>query len=387
MRIGFDAKRAYHNSTGLGNYSRTLIDSLAERYPEHQFLLFNPKPSARYETTAFNNVQEVLPSTPIARKLPSLWRSFWVTKEFAKLGISLYHGLSHELPRGISKSGVPCVVTIHDLIFEIYPEQFNPIDVLIYREKFRHACRQADRIIAISKTTKDDIVKLYAIDEGKIDVCYQSCDARFGQKATDIEKQTIRTKYILPPQYFLYVGSVIERKNLLGICKALRLIKDEFSIPLVVVGNGKKYKQEVKQYIQDHNLSDQVIFLSEPADGQSDKHFIDSTDLPAIYQMATAMIYPSLYEGFGLPVVEALWSGIPVITSSVSCLPEAGGPGAFYVNPDSPSEIAAAMLSVALKQDNLDERIEAGFRHAANYSKENTSSTVMEVYLKVINAR
>lgn len=385
MRIGFDAKRAYHNTTGLGNYSRTLIESLAERYPEHHYFLYNPNPSLNYKTPVFNNLQEVLPSTPVAKKLRSFWRSIWLTNELNKHDINLYHGLSHELPRGINKSGITSVVTIHDLIFELYPEQFIPVDVLIFREKFRHACKSADRIIAISDRTKKDITKLYAIDESKIDVCYQSCHTMFERKVTAIEKERIRRKYNLPPEYFLYVGSIIERKNLLAICKALYSIKDVLAIPLVVVGNGKRYKEKVKQYIERHNLRDRVIFVSEMEHIQNDQEFNSSQDLPALYQMATAMIYPSFYEGFGLPVLEALWSGIPVITSSVSCLPEAGGPGAFYINPQNPLEIATAMLSIGRKQSSLERVIEEGYKHARRFSIENTSSAIMEVYYKAIN--
>jgi hypothetical protein len=136
MNIGFDAKRNFHNTTGLGNYSRTLIKGLAEYYPEHQYYLFNPKPSDKFSKPRFDNVHEVLPQGFLAKKFSSAWRSKWVAKDLQKFGIQLYHGLSHEIPIGIELTSIPSVVTIHDLIFERYPEQFNKIDVQIYRKKF-----------------------------------------------------------------------------------------------------------------------------------------------------------------------------------------------------------------------------------------------------------
>ncbi len=384
MRIGFDAKRAYHNDTGLGNYSRTLIDSLIAQFPGHQYFLFNPKPSLKYKVPLLPNVQEVLPPTPLYRRFHSLWRSIGLAGDLKKNSIELFHGLSHELPRGIERSGVRSVVTIHDLIFEFYPQLYNPIDVFTYKNKFRHACNQADRIIAISQKTKDDIVERYGIRENKIDVCYQSCDPRFQNRVPDAAKQKVRDKYSLPPQYFLSVGSIIERKNLLNVCKALHAVKKEISVPLVVIGNGRKYKAQVKEYLQKHGLANDVIFLSEKDEAKNDVDFKNSNDFPAIYQMAIAMIYPSFYEGFGLPVLEALWSGIPVITSSVSCLPEAGGPGAFYVDPDKPDEIAAAMLHIAQHQNSLEKVIDAGYQHAQKFTIEQTAKAVMDVYRKTM---
>lgn len=387
MNIGFDAKRAYHNTTGLGNYSRTLIEGLAENYPEHRYFLFNPKPSTIYKTPPFHTVQEVLPSTPLLKKLNSLWRSIWLTKDLKRYQVELFHGLSHELPRGIQRAGIPSVVTMHDLIFERYPEQFSHIDVLIFRKKFRNACKAANRVIAISMQTKEDLVGMYGVDEAKIDVCYQSCHPRFEKLLAIDVKEDIRKKYALPKEYFLYVGSIIERKNLMAVCKALQALKGELSVPLVVIGRGKKYKQEVKQYLQSNGLERDVLFLSERKEVSGDIAFQTSESLPAIYQMAKGMVYPSFYEGFGLPVLEALWSGIPVITSSVSCLPEGGGPGAFYVNPSKPEEIAAAMNTILHNKSGVEEKIAQGFIHAQNFTIEKTSKAVMDVYNKVLNSK
>src|SRR5690606_9066256 len=185
---------------------------------EHSYFLFNTKKSSRY-TFDKDIFLQVLPQDLKSKLLPSLWRSQWMAKNLQDLEIDLFHGLSHEIPAGLKKSGIKSVVTIHDLIFERYPHQYNPLDVRIYRKKFKHACQNADRIIAISEQTKQDIVDFYKIDPLKIDVCYQSCDRSFNSFISEIQKTEIRKRYSLPERFFLSVGSIIERKNLLNICK------------------------------------------------------------------------------------------------------------------------------------------------------------------------
>lgn len=379
MNIGFDAKRAYHNGTGLGHYSRTLIRSLATYYPEHSYYLFNPKKSGRF-TLEGNNLHEVLPSGFPSTLFRSIWRSHWVKKDIMRLKIDIYHGLSHEIPLGISKTGIHSVVTIHDLIYKRYPEQYNPVDVKIYDKKFRYACKHADKIIAISEQTKKDIIAYYRIPEEKIKVCYQSCSPAFGKEVDASEKERVRKLYGLPDQFFLYVGSIIERKNLLTICKAVLLLKNEIAVPLVVIGDGGRYKQQVKDFIRQSKLEKKIILLSETKSAKSSVAFQTAADFPAIYQLATALIYPSFFEGFGIPVLEALWSKLPVITSNISSLPEAGGEGAYYVNPGSAEEIASAMRKIYYDKVFAASLIAKGWQHAQRFTQQLCAASVMNVY-------
>lgn len=384
MQIAFDAKRAYHNQTGLGHYSRTLIRSLATSFPQHQYYLFNPKPSTLFYFDGLKNVTEVNPSNIFTKKLSSLWRSNWVKSDLKKRKIDLYHGLSHEIPVNIHKTGIKSVVTIHDLIHERYPEQYKFIDRKIYTRKFRYACNHADRIIAISNQTKQDIVNFYNISPDKIDICYQSCNPAFGETVSDATKQRVKDHYHLPDRYFLYVGSIIERKNLLNVCKALLLAGDDINIPLVIIGNGSAYKQQVKDFLYLNNIYEKVIFLSDTPQAKFSPTFQSAVDFPAIYQMAEGMIYPSVFEGFGIPVLEALWSRIPVITSNVSCLPEAGGDGAFYVDPTKAEEIAAQMKLILNDKTLVAQQVEKGWQHAQKFSNEHTAAEVMKLYEKVV---
>lgn len=383
MNIGFDAKRAFHNTTGLGHYSRNFIHSIAEYYPEHQYYLFNPNPSSLFSFKE-KNVHEVMPSGFLDRIFSSAWRSSWVKKDLQRLKIDLYHGLSHEIPISIQKTGIKSVVTIHDLIHERYPEQYNAIDVKIYSKKFRYACANADKVIAISEQTKKDIIEFYKTPKEKIAVCYQNCNPAFGKLVNEEEKAKVRKQYHLPEKFFLYVGSIIERKNLLNICKAVFLLRNELDIPLIVIGDGGKYKQQVKDFIRQNGLEEKIIFLSETETAKRLKSFQNAEDFPAIYQMATAMIYPSFFEGFGIPVLEALWSRLPVITSNVSCLPEAGGEGAYYVNPESAEEIAAGMKKINSDKSFADGLREKGWPHAQKFTPQRHAEAVMNVYKSII---
>lgn len=377
MNIGFEAKRAFTNGTGLGHYSRTLISSLAEYFPENDYFLFTPKQTNLYDANGFSNMHIVTPQQFPSTILTSAWRSSWVKKDLQKLNIDLFHGLSHEIPMGIRKTGIKSIVTIHDLIFERHPEQFNAIDNRIYHKKFLYACENANKIIAISQQTKTDIVDFYKIPEQKIAICYQSCHPSFGKKVSEEEKQRVKDYYHLPDNFFLYVGSIIERKNLLTICKALKKVFNLLKMPLVVIGKGDKYEQIVKAYVAENNLTNKVIFLSQNFNNQL---FTSAKDFPAIYQLANAMIYPSTFEGFGIPVLEALWSNIPVITSNVSCMPETGGDAAFYVNPLSVDEMANAMIEVSTNNDLRQQMITKGKLHAQKFTQQNCAAAVMHEY-------
>lgn len=379
MNIGFDAKRAYHNGTGLGFFSRVLIKQMATHYPQHSYFLFNPKPGALFQPETAN-IHEILPSQSLHKLLSSAWRSKWVTKDLQRLKIDLYHGPSQEIPRGIPQTGIASVVTIHDLFPELYPQDFKPIDVKIYRTKLRYACNHANKIMAISEETKGHIIEKYSTDPARIDVAYQSCDPIFNVIEDEEKKEAIREKYGLPPQFFLHVGTIIERKNLLNICKALKLVQNDIPIPLVVVGKGGVYKDKVKAYLAESQIEQKVIFLSDELAARGQKPFIATEDFPALYQLSTAMIYPSFYEGFGMPIIEAMSGGVPVITSTTSCMPEIAGDAAFLADPERPGEMAEGFRKFYGDRSYRDAAIARGFQNAERFSAEKYVQSVMNIY-------
>ncbi|CAL1519628.1 glycosyltransferase family 1 protein [Chitinophaga sp. MM2321] len=373
MKIGFDAKRAFQNDTGLGNYSRTLITSLVAGFPEHEYYLFAPRKTDMFKMEDPAALPVVVPEKTLHRWLKSAWRSRYVVLDLQRYGIDLYHGLSHEIPFGIHHSGIKSVVTMHDLIFERYPRQYNPIDVLTYRRKARYACRYADKVVAISEQTRQDLITYYHTPADKIAVVYQSCDPAFAVTHSETDIAAMRAKYQLPPQYFLYVGSVIERKNLLGIVTAMHTLKGAVDVPLVVLGSGSDYKKKVKAYLEANGLSQQVIWLNERAR-------LSHTELPLLYQGAVALLYPSLFEGFGIPILEALWSRTPVITSQGSCFGETAGNAALYVDPLNPATIAAAMQRVVSDAALVQDMQQKGWQHAQLFTPEKCAAAMMNVY-------
>lgn len=373
MIIGFDAKRAYFNTTGLGNYSRTLIRSLSENFPENEYKLFTPKESNLFPIHPYKNMSIHTPQNFPGTFFKSAWRSAWMVKDLEREKADIFHGLSHEIPKGIQYTNIKSVVTIHDLIHERFPDQYPALDRKIYNNKFRFACEHAHKIIAISEQTKKDIVEIYGINPEKIEVIYQSADEKYLQRFSEEEKNNFKDIYQLPDQFFLSVGSIIERKNLLQTVKAIQQTKD---VKLVVLGDGKEYKEKVKKYITGNNLSDRVIFLNE-------KHKIKTEELPLLYQSSKGLIYISSYEGFGLPVLEGILSGIPVIAANTSSLPEAGGKCAVYVEPKDISELSNAIEKINLLIDLTDVAKSEYQHHISLFREENMASNVMNLYKKL----
>lgn len=325
MKIAFDAKRLYCNFTGLGNHSRTTLDILTQYHPDNEFVLYTPKVNHNDITERYLHnpcLQTIMPKGFVKG---GLWRTFCLADEAKKAGADIFHGLSNELPIGIGRSGMPSVVTIHDVAFKTFTDMYHWQDRQIYDLKWRYAVSHADRIIAISECTKRDILRFYDVPEEKISVVYQPVSPEYYQ-----QKQPPQPD-VLP--YALYVGSINSRKNLLGVVKALELLPESVRIPLYIVGRGREYQREVEAYIAAHHLEQWCVFLKDVYDEQ----------LRQLYAGARLFVYPSFYEGFGLPVVEARLSGCPVITSNISSLPEAAGSHALLVDPDDPRAISQAM--------------------------------------------
>lgn len=318
LSIGFDAKRIFHNNTGLGNYGRDLIRILSDFFPENNYFLYNPKPKKNNQLALKDNIIEVLPDTKFWKFFSSLWRQRAIIRQLKNNSITIYHGLSGEIPRGIEKTSIKTVVTIHDLIFLRYPKLYSALDVKIHKNKFKYACENADKIVAISEQTKKDIIHFFGINPEKITVIYQGCSEIFKRDFTETEKNKLKKSLNLPSQFLLNVGTIEERKNIFPVIKAIKGTK----IPLIIVGKKTKYFTKINQYLIENQMEEQVKVL----------HNISQKELALLYQLATIFIYPSIFEGFGIPIIEALYSKTPVITTKGGCFAEAGGLNSVYVD-------------------------------------------------------
>lgn len=371
MKIGFDAKRLFNNTSGLGNYSRTLVRQLVGGYPQDEFTLFTPKARLKVDFLPASNARTVMPG--------GLWKRFkglWRTEKLARLsraaGLDIYHGLSHELPAGIRKSGVKSVVTVHDLIFIRHPEFYSPVDVWIHKRKVRYACRVADAVIAISEQTKKDIIELLGTPQDKIHVIYQSIESWFAREIPQAEIERELAELNLPERFVLCVGTIEKRKNQLALLRAMENLPE---VHLVLVGRRSgSYGKNLEKYIEKHGLTPRVTFLSG----------VSSHRLACLYRRCLFVAYPSVYEGFGLPIVEGIGSGKAVLTTAGGCFSEAGGPGALYV----PLGDYRAMMEALERLWNDTQLREAlawrGREYIKRFSDTGTSQKVYEVYRSLL---
>jgi glycosyltransferase involved in cell wall biosynthesis len=368
LKIGFDAKRIVRNGTGLGSYGRTLVNDLAQ-YPL-RLNLYAPdkgRDDLRSQIAERDNIAFVYPTS---RHFKSYWRSRGIVADLKRDDIQLFHGLSGELPFGIRKSGIKSVVTIHDLIFLRHPEFYNPIDVQIYKWKFRQTIKEADYIIAISECTKRDILEYGGnlVSEDKITLIYQSCSPRFNTS------QNYKTSNLNSELgcYVLSVGSIEPRKNTMLALKALHHLPDDIS--LVLVGRHTAYTDKLIQYARANGLEHRLHIL----------HGVPDTDLPALYAGAECFVYPSVYEGFGIPIIEAISCGLPVVACTGSCLEEAGGPDSLYVAPNDAIGMTNAIRRSLKGADDREERIQRSMDYIRRFSGTDVAGQVVDVYKRVL---
>ena len=371
MRIGFDAKRLFCNHRGLGNYSRDLIRILNQYYPENQYDLFTPKIKINVPINPENT--QIIQPTGIYKLLPSsVWRSIGIKTDIKRLGDDIFHGLSQELPVGIEKLPVKKVITFHDAIFIRYPELYPASYRKIFTMKNMQSCRIADKIIAISEQSKLDAIEFFNADPKKVEVIYQGCNNIFRQKVLPETKEQIKNKYNLPADYLLFVGAIEPRKNIAAIFHAI--YQEKIDLPLVVVGRKTDYANELIILAGELKILSKIHFL----------HNVETADLPAMYQMAQLLIYPSVFEGFGIPILEALCSETPVITSEGSCFEETGGKFSRYVQPHDAAEIGTA-IKLVLSDSDLQKKMKSeGLIHAEKFTDDKIARNIYNVYAECL---
>ena len=382
LTIGFEGKRLLSSLTGFGTYSRTLITDIRRFYPETRCVLIahnsynvlNKLPAfASSEVERVKRLDSIKVVYP-----PNNWNLYWkllgARRTLYNNGVDIYHGLAHQIPRSVRQNKLPIVLTVHDLIYRYYPELSPDTDLNLYESQLLDACSISDKIVAVSESTKRDLVDCFSISPQKISVIYSACDYRYHKLETAEQIQKTRSKYELPEKYLLYVGSMSERKNLLSVVKALNVIPRSDRLPLVVVGATTSYSNVVGDYIKNNGLDGWIIFPKR----------VETEDLPAVYQAAEIFLYTSLYEGFGMPILEALSSGIPVITSNVSAMPEAAGPDSRLIDPESPDEIASSIIDI-LSDDSLRRKmVRNGCSYAQKFDNKIVTEQMLQLYQSTI---
>lgn len=329
MKIGFDAKRYFNNTTGLGNYARWLVNAL----PQDQLnvVLFQPK---RTDKTALHPISY---PTGMFKYLPSLWRSRYICKQLEQEQIQIYHGLSNELPYGIHKTAIKSVVTIHDLINLRYPQNYSILDRSIYAHKLKYAAKHASQIVAISDQTKKDIIHYFGVEESRITIIPLS-----------LANPTKGNEITSDLPYILCVSGFSKRKNLENLVKAYKLVPGHTKLILA----GKR-----------GDTFSKVFELAKNDNRIEIRNNVSNAELADLYTNALFCVYPSLFEGFGLPILEAFQYGKTVATSERSSMPEVGGKAAVYFDPKNKDSIAKAISYLlvaknrAAKEKEITERI------------------------------
>ncbi len=279
------------------------------------------------------------------------------------------------MPRDLPRTGIPGIVTFHDLLFERFPELFPAIDRASYRWRYRWSAEHATRIVAVSGQTRDDLVKWYGVDPERVMIIPPARDPAFADPAPEGVVAAVRARLGLPARYLLSVGTLEHRKNHRVLIEALALLDPAAAAPLVLVGGDGGEAGAIRRLAETRGVADRVRM----------HHDVSAAELPAVYQGAALFLYPSSFEGFGMPIVEALSAGVPVITTAGGCFPEAGGPSTRYVTSTDAVGLAAAIQDV-LDDPALAERMRSeGRRWALRFDATALAAPLMDLYHSVVH--
>lgn len=358
LHIGIDAHSLSDQQTGVATYVSNLVRSIRDMVSPASVTLYVDK--LPIQPTPFQTV--VIPRRP-------LWTSFWLPLYLGthkKPDVMLYP--AHNLPRyhpGVS------VVTIHDLAFELFPDYFTPKDLRRLTTLTRYAAKHADHILADSQATKDDIVRLYGIPDIRITTVRLGYDGSHFRHRGEEEVDEVKRKYHLSRPYIIAVGTLQKRKNHVTLIRALQhLHRQGIEIDLVVSGAKGWYYDEIFKLVEELGVQDFVHFIG----------YADYADLPALYSGAVAGALVSLYEGFGLPVLESLACGTPLVLARNSSLPEVGGDACLYIDDPLDVDAAATMLRILITQPEQREALVAKApQHLQQFSWEKTAQQTIDV--------
>lgn len=367
VRIGIDARMLAYRRGGIAGYVAHLLPALAAIDPGNEYRILRH----RRDGTPIEpgpNFRRATLWTPCHHRLER-----WVLGlETARLGLDLLHSPDFIPPAFGARH---FVITIHDLNFLYYPEFLTAESRRYYIDQIEGAVARADHILADSEATRQDIVRLLDVPPEKVTTVHLAADAAY-RPLPPSEVAPALERYRLSPGYILFVGTLEPRKNLPGLLTGYRLLLDQdvTEAPLILVGGRGWLYEEVFQQVEALALEDQVEFL----------HGVPDGDLPPLYNGASVLVTPSFYEGFGLPALEAMACGIPVVVSNRGSLPEVVGPAGVLVDPEAPEAIAAGLAEVLDDPERQRQLAQAGIAQAATFSWERTARETLAVYRMVV---
>jgi glycosyltransferase involved in cell wall biosynthesis len=378
MHIAINAHLLAHTRNfrraGVSNYTEQLLAHLGQHDHQNRYTIFTTRglrgPALGLPAN-FRVRPSLLPTINPRVRVP--WEQVIAPALLRAIGADLYHGVLNVMPLA---SPVPSVVTIHDLSPFLFPQTFRRVNRIYTRWAIRVACRRAARLIAVSEFTKQEIVRWLHVPPERIAVTYNGVHERFAP-ADPAAVEAFRRREQLPERFILFVGTLEPRKNLPTLLEAYAQIAREADAPLII-GGGKGWLYDpIFAKVEQLGLGDKIRFAG----------FLNNDDLPLWYQAATVFTLPSLYEGFGIPLLEAMACGTPVVSSSSSSLPEVVGDAGLIVSPTDPDELGAALLRLLREPDLRDELRERGFEQARRFSWHTTAEQTIDVYRGVMSER
>jgi glycosyltransferase involved in cell wall biosynthesis len=367
VRIGIDARKLH--DFGIGTYIRNLLHELARLDHESEFVILS-RPEDRESVTAlgenFRAVVETAGNYSIAEQVK-------IPLDLRREKVDLFHAPHYVLPPLVR---CPSVVTIHDCIHLMFPQYLPNRRSLAYaRASITLAAKRSTRILTGSESSKRDILRFVDVPPGKIDVIYHACDPRFRSEPNEDDVARVRERFQLQDQFVLYAGNVKPHKNLERLIEAFNLVRNRGldNLKLILIGDDISKYSALRRAVHRHQLHKYVRFLG----------FLPLDTLAVLYRLASVFAFPSLYEGFGLPPLEAMASGTPVVTSNMSSLPEVTGDAAVQVDPYDASAIADGIYRVLTDDSLRNDLRRRGLDRATQFSWESSVRRVREIYGQV----
>ena len=375
MNIAIDATILRRQNSGTGFYIINLITGLLEVDEDNEYIIFGDKEIIN-KLVYINKKNFTLENAKFkSRVIRVFWQLFVLPFKLKKLKINVLHSTNYITP--LFKFNFKIIVTIHDLTFFLFPEMFTITKRLLFKFLVPFFIKRSDEIIVPSESTKEDILRLFKINQEKIAVTFESYPAYYNSEINKLNSKAILEKYGIIKNYFLFVGMIEPRKNILSILKAFVELDSELDEDLVIVGRKGWHYKEIEKFmddIKDKKLKNKIIFTG----------FVSELELVSLYQNATIFIYPSFYEGFGIPPLEAMICGAPVITSNTSSLPEVVGDAAIKINPYDYLELKEAIKFLKNNPQKRVELIKKGKNQAKKFSLNNFAINTINVYKKSI---
>ncbi|HYF82541.1 MAG TPA: glycosyltransferase family 1 protein [Clostridia bacterium] len=374
MNLGIDGRIiTWHIGSGLATYTNNLLENLNKQQQLKNIYLFYPYK----DRTDYFDINDIPKNLLIGERRLDFWRNVYDLKWDINYPIDIFHNTVNGIGLPKNLKGVK-IITLHDLIPYVMPETVDRPHLDYTLRNTPYIIEDVSHIITVSHYSKSDIQKYFGVADDKITVTHLAADPIFRPLDKDNAKRVIFNKYGVDKKYVLYLGGFSQRKNIARLIKAFKkvIMEKEEVINLLILGEHSRSFRSLWKLTEELELCDYVKFLN----------FVPTADLPYFYNGAEVFVYPSLYEGFGLPPLEAMQCGTPVVTSNVSSIPEIVGDACMLTNPYSIDNIADSILTLLTDRDEWQKYSLMGIEKAKEYSWHKTVTETLDVYNKCIKS-